>query len=64
MKTQCNFYEVVYSDGVTIIDTLCAANLKEAKQKAAEKAAEYKTAYYMVRRCWNGGVNGLKTNWH
>lgn len=64
MKAQCNFYEVVYSDGITVIDTILASNLKEAKEKAALKAAEYKTAYYIVRRCWNGGANGSKTNWH
>lgn len=70
MKTQtheqANFYEVVYSDGVTIIDNIVASNLAEAKKIAYERARQYKTAYYKVRRYYNGGVFGSsgKSYWH
>ena len=63
-QTQNNTYEVVYSDGVRILDYIIASNLAEAKKIASEKARNYGTAYYMVRRCYNGGVNALTTNWH
>jgi hypothetical protein len=66
MTTQSNTYEVVYSDGVKIIDYVIASNLQEAKKIAAEnaKTKNYGTSYYKVRRCYNGGVNGSTTNWH
>lgn len=68
MTTQQNTYEVVYSDGVTIIDYIFASNLKEAKAIALEnaKTKNYGTAYYKVARCYNGGVRGSSTttNWH
>jgi len=65
-QTQNNTYEVVYSDGVRILDYIIASNLSEAKKIAAENARirNYGTAYYKVRRCYNGGVNALTTNWH
>jgi len=63
-QTQSNTYEVVYSDGVRILDYIIASNLGEAKKIASEKARNYGTAYYKVRRCYNGGVNALTTNWH
>ena len=63
---QENIYEVVYSDGVTILDYVTASNLNEAKQIAKENAKKYTTAYYKVRRCYNGGVRGSSStaNWH
>lgn len=65
---QSNTYQVVYSDGVTIIDYITASNLKEAKKIAADnaKVKNYGTAYYKVARCYNGGVRGSsnQTNWH
>jgi hypothetical protein len=68
MKTQNNLYEVVYSDGVTVVDYIYASNLTEAKKIAAEnaKVKNYGTAYYKVARCYNGGVMGSKPakNWH
>lgn len=65
-QTQSNTYEVVYSDGVRVLDYIIASNLGEAKKIAAENARirNYGTAYYKVRRCYNGGVNALTTNWH
>lgn len=63
-----NTYQVVYSDGVTIIDYITASNLTEAKKIAADNAKikNYGTAYYKVARCYNGGVRGSsnQTNWH
>ena len=68
MKTQKNTYQVVYSDGITILDLIFASNLAEAKKIAAEnaKTKNYGTAYYKVARCYNGGVRGSsdQTNWH
>jgi len=65
-QTQNNTYQVVYSDGVRVLDYIIASNLAEAKKIAAENAMikNYGTAYYKVRRCYNGGVNALTTNWH
>lgn len=65
-QTQNNTYEVIYSDGVRVLDYIIASNLGEAKKIAAENARikNYGTAYYKVRRCYNGGVNALTTNWH
>jgi hypothetical protein len=68
MTTQTNFYDVIYSDGVRVLDTIVAANLKEAKQIAAQnaKTKNYGTAYYKVARSYSGGVRGSsgQTNWH
>lgn len=68
MTTQKNIYQVVYSDGVQVLDLICASNLAEAKKIAAEnaKTKNYGTAYYKVARCYNGGVRGSsnQTNWH
>ena len=65
-QTQYNTYEVVYSDGVRVLDYIISSNLSEAKKIASENARirDYGTAYYKVRRCYNGGVNALTTNWH
>ena len=65
-QTQSNTYEVIYSDGVRVLDYIIASNLAEAKKIAAENARirNYGTSYYKVRRCYNGGVNALTTNWH
>lgn len=68
MNEQNNTYQVIYSDGVKVLDHIIAPNLKEAKKIANERARtmNYGTAYFKVRRCYNGGVNGSKTtvNWH
>jgi hypothetical protein len=68
MTTQANTYQVLYSDGVTVIDYIIASNLKEAKKIAKENSVKnnYSTAYYKVARCYNGGVMGSssQTNWH
>jgi hypothetical protein len=65
---QMNTYQVVYSDGVRILDYVYASNLNEAKKIAAEnaKTKNYGTAYYKVARCYNGGVRGSsnQTHWH
>ena len=68
MTKQENYYQVLYSDGVTELDLIVASNLVEAKKIAAEnaKTKNYPTAYYKVARCYNGGVRGSnpQTNWH
>ena len=65
---QINTYQVVYSDGVRVLDYIYASNLHEAKKIANEnaKTKNYGTAYYKVARCYNGGVRGSsnETNWH
>jgi hypothetical protein len=65
---QSNTYQVLWSDGLTVIDYIFASNLQEAKKIAKEnaKTKNYKTAYYKVARCYNGGVRGSsnQTNWH
>ena len=61
---QINYYNVVYSDGVTVLDTICASNLAEAKKIAADRAANYNTAYYKVCRAYNGGVRANMQSWH
>jgi hypothetical protein len=62
--TQENTYQVIYSDGKTILDYISASNLAEAKKIASTR--KYPTAYYKVARCYNGGVRGSSnvTNWH
>lgn len=51
--TQQNLYQVVYSDGKTILDYITASNLAEAKNIAAKNARikNYRTSYYKVARC-------------
>ena len=65
---QSNYYKVIYSDGVKVLDYIIAPNLQEAKKIASENAKikNYGTAYYKVARCYNGGVRGSsgETNWH
>jgi hypothetical protein len=66
MTTQQNTYQVIYSDGKRVLDQFTASNLTEAKQIAKSRARNYRTAYYKVSRCYNGGVRGSssETNWH
>ncbi len=49
-QTQNNTYQVVYSDGVRVLDYIVASNLGEAKKIAAENARikNYGTSYYVV----------------
>ena len=65
-QTQNNTHQVVYSGGVRVLDYIIASNLREAKKIAADNARikNYDTAYYTVRRCYNGGVNAITNNWH
>lgn len=51
-------YNVFYSDGVTIVDTFDAKNLKEAKSIARERSKniDYKTAYYSIARVYERGI--------
>jgi hypothetical protein len=53
---QKNTYFVIASNGVTILDYITASNINEACQIA--KQNNYGTAYYKVKRGYNGGVRG------
>lgn len=53
---QSNTYFVIASNGVTILDYITASNINEACQIA--KQNNYDTAYYKVKRGYNGGVRG------
>jgi hypothetical protein len=61
-------YQVLYSDGVTVMDTIYASNLVEAKKIAAKNAKikNYATAYYKVARVYDRGIRASSgiTNWH
>jgi hypothetical protein len=61
-----NIYEVIYSDGKTVLETFAADNLTEAKAKAKENRRNYKTAHYLVRRCYQRGIraNSGESFWH
>lgn len=63
---QQNTYQVLYSDGVKVLDYIVASNLIEAKKIASQRAKNYNTAYYKVSRCYNGGLRGSSQNtfWH
>jgi len=54
--TQNNTYMVISSNGITILDYIIASNLNEACKIA--KSKKYTTAYYKVKRGYNGGVRG------
>lgn len=51
-------YNVFYSDGVTVVDTFKAKNLKDAKIIAIErsKSIDYMTSYYSVSRVYDRGI--------
>ncbi len=51
-------YNVFYSDGVTVVDTFNAQNLKDAKRIAKErsKTINYKTSYYTISRVYDRGI--------
>jgi len=53
---QQNTYFVIASNGVTILDYITASNINEACKIA--KKNKYSTAYYKVKRGYNGGVRG------
>jgi len=60
------FYDVVYSDGIRVMDSFTAANLDEAKAIAKQNASKYDTAYYKVRRSYNRGkrASSGQSYWH
>ncbi len=51
-------YNVFYSDGVTVVDTFNAQNLKDAKRIAKERSKyiNYKTSYYTISRVYERGI--------
>lgn len=60
------FYDVIYSDGVRVMDSFTAENLNEAKLKAKANANKYDTAYYKVCRSYQRGqrASSGQSNWH
>ena len=54
---QNNTYQVIASNGRTVLDYITASNLQDACKIA--KQNKYTTAYYKVKRCYNGGVRGF-----
>jgi len=53
---QQNTYMVIASNGVTVLGYITASNLQQACKIA--KSNKYTTAYYKVKRAYNGGVRG------
>lgn len=53
---QENTYMVISSNGITVLDYITASNLNEACKIA--KKTKYTTAYYKIKRAYNGGVRG------
>jgi len=47
---------VIASNGVTVLGYITASNLQQACKIA--KSNKYTTAYYKVKRAYNGGVRG------
>ena len=60
------FYEVIYSDGIKVMDSFTASNLTEAKAIAKQNASKYDTAYYKVCRSYQRGKRASSgiSNWH
>lgn len=55
---QNNLYVVIDSMGRETKIYIGASNLPEAQAEAKKRIAEIGSAYYKVKRCYNGGVRG------
>ena len=55
---QSNYYNVVDSMGRPTSIYIIASNIKEACAEAKKRQAEIGSAYYKVKRAYNGGVRG------
>jgi hypothetical protein len=55
---QSNYYNVIDSMGRRTDIYIVASNIKDACIEAKKRQAEIGSAYYKVKRCYNGGVRG------
>ncbi len=55
---QSNTYNVIDSMGRPTNIYIIASNIKEACVEAKKRLAEIGSAYYKVKRAYNGGVRG------
>ena len=55
---QSNTYNVIDSMGRPTQIYIIASNIKEACAEAKKRQSEIGSAYYKVKRCYNGGVRG------
>ena len=55
---QCNTYVVYDSMGRRTSIYIIASNIKEACREAKKRQSEIGSAYYKVKRAYNGGVRG------
>ena len=55
---QSNTYNVIDSMGRPTSIYIIASNIKEACAEAKKRQAEIGSAYYKVKRAYNGGVRG------
>lgn len=55
---QSNTYNVIDSMGRPTKIYIVASNIKDACAEAKKRESEIGSAYYKVKRCYNGGVRG------
>lgn len=55
---QQNYYNVIDSMGRPTNIYIIASNIKDACAEAKNRQKEIGSAYYKVKRCYNGGVRG------
>ena len=55
---QSNTYKVIDSMGRTTSIYIIASNIKEAYAEAKKREKEIGSAYYKVKRTYNGGIRG------
>ncbi len=57
-QKQSNYYNVIDSMGRPTKIYIVASNIKEAYAEAKKRQAEIGSAYYKLKRSYNGGVRG------
>jgi hypothetical protein len=55
---QSNWYNVIDSMGRPTDIYIIASNIKDACKQAKLRQSEIGSAYYKLKRCYNGGVRG------
>ena len=58
LNAQSNYYNIIYSSGKPSKIYIIASNLKEAHAEAKKIQNQIGSAYYKVKRCYDGGVRG------
>ena len=58
MEAQQNTYNIIYSNGKPSNIYIVASNIKDACKEAKKRISEIGSAYYKVKRSYNGGVRG------